>query len=142
MDRATFEKEFAAWSAQNMENYKFIYDYFSAGGPLGPVSIIIAENEDPVVENLEYSSLENYPANMIKSMSGIFDFIRETFDRIEDIKNGAYNTKDMTVSSVSLRIKYNAQYHYPEEVTYVVSYKQEVMGNPHYDLKITEFILN
>ena len=139
MDRAIFDKEFAAWSAQNMENYKFTYDIFNAAGPHGPISVTIAENEDLVIENLGYSSFENYPLNIIKSMSGVFDFIRETFDDIERTKKSS--NKKFTIESISLRISYNKQFHYPEKVSYGVFYKQKgVLGAPHYDLNITEFI--
>ena len=142
IDRETFEKEYTAWMAQNNENYEFSYEYRSGSiGRVGPVSITIAENEEPVIENLGHSSLEDYPANNIKNISDIFNFINETFDHIEDIKNGYYKNSGKTVKSVSLMIKYNAQYHYPEKVSYGVSFAEKgIVGQPHYDLNITEFI--
>jgi hypothetical protein len=140
-DRKTFEKEFAAWNDQNIENYKFTYEYWNGIGKLGPVSITIAKQNEPVIENFGFTSLDNYPAVLIQDMSGVFNFIRGTFDHIDEIKNGYYNNKKgYTVDEVWLTIEYNAQYHYPEKVSYGVSFVQKgIVGQPGFDFKIIEF---
>jgi len=135
IDRTTFDKEYAAWNAQNIENYTFTFDYRSGGGPNGPITIALDSNEPVIIDNRTPQLVP-----IATSISEIYSYINETFDNIERQKNSS--NKRFTIESISLRINYNKQFHYPEKVSYRVSYKQKLEGQPHYNLNITEFVLN
>jgi len=135
MDKKTFDKERSLWYSQNLKNYEFTYDYFNDAGPVGPVKIIIKENEEPIIENSnqyhEYLIAENIPE--------IYDFINDTFNFIETVKNGTYNGPK--IRSITLTITYNTQYHYPTNANLSTGYVESIDGGAYYTLKITDFSL-
>jgi hypothetical protein len=133
IDKGTFEKERALWNSSNIKNYQFVYTFFNDAGPVGPVKITIKENKIPVIEKSdqynEYSIGEN--------ISEIYNFINETFDFIETVKNGTYNGHK--IKSLTLNIIYDTQNHYPKEVNFSIGYVEMVDGGAYYTLKITSF---
>ncbi|MDR0786078.1 MAG: hypothetical protein LBE74_09420, partial [Treponema sp.] len=84
MDKETFEKEYEEWKLQDIRNYQFTYEFFNDAGPIGPVKIIIKENEFPVIEN----SNEYNDGIIAENIMEIYGFIKSTFDFIEQVKNG------------------------------------------------------
>jgi hypothetical protein len=134
MDKETFEKEYSAWKSQDMKNYQFTYHFFNDAGPVGPVEITIKENEPPAMEYLD----EDNNDSLFENMTEIYEFIRSKFDFIERVKNGEYD--GFKLSSLTLNIKYNEQYHYPVEVNFSEGYVEPVDGGGYFTLKIVEFI--
>jgi hypothetical protein len=134
MDKETFEKEYEEWKLQDIRNYQFTYEFFNDAGPIGPVKIIIKENELPVIEN----SNEYNDGIIVENIMEIYDFIKSTFNFIEQVENGTYNGPKIRI--LTLNIKYNKQYHYPTEVDFSEGYIENVDGGRYYTLKITEFI--
>jgi hypothetical protein len=67
----------------------------------------------------------------------IYDFINETFDFIESVKNGTYNGDKINL--LILDITYDTQYHYPKEVHFSEGYVENIVGGGYYTLKISGF---
>jgi len=121
MDKKTFEKERNLWNNQNLKNYKFTYKYFNDAGPIGPIKITVTENEKPQ-----------------KTIPEIYDYISETFDYIESVKNGTYDGRHK-IRSITLDITYDTKYHYPTKVDLSTGYVESIDGGAYYTLEITDF---
>jgi hypothetical protein len=142
IDRESFEKEYAAWEAQHIENYVFTFDYMSSDiGPNGPATISVQNNVSSVLE-----SQTPHKVPFVKSVRELFDFIGWTLENIERSIEDKDKNNEYPVKSVTLNITYNEQYNYPEKVKYGASYyikKNEVpppgLGTSS-ELNITEFI--
>ncbi|MDD2771977.1 MAG: DUF6174 domain-containing protein, partial [Bacteroidales bacterium] len=79
IDRESFEKEYAAWEAQHIENYVFTFDYMSSDiGPNGPATISVQNNVSSVLE-----SQTPHKVPFVKSVRELFDFIGWTLENIE-----------------------------------------------------------
>jgi len=130
-DRQTFITERSLWYSQNMKDYEFTYDYFNDAGPVGPVKIIVKENEAPIIE-----SSDQYQEYFMKSIPEIYDYINETFDFIETVKNGTYSGHK--IRSITLKITYNSQYHYPTRADLSTGYVESIDGGAYYTLRVTE----
>jgi len=132
VDKGTFEKERSLWNSKNIRNYQFTYNFFNDAGPVGPIKVTIKENEEPIIEKPERT--DSY---IFKNISEVYDFINETFDYIENVKNGKYNGSK--IKSLTLKIDYDSVYHYPKKVNFSVGYFEAVDGGGYYTLEITEF---
>jgi hypothetical protein len=131
MDKATFEKERAAWNNGNIKNYRFEYDFFNDAGPTGTIKITIPESGDPVIENPDEHDV------IFKNISEIYDFINRTFDFIERVKNETCDGHK--IKSLTLDITYHTQYHYPEEVRFSEGYVEMIDGGGYYTVKVKNF---
>jgi hypothetical protein len=134
MDKKTFDKEYSAWELQDLKSYQFTYDFFNDAGPVGPMKITIRENEAVVIENMG----QDDDLGIAKNIPEIYDFINETFDFIESVKNGTYNGNKIVL--LVLDITYNTQYHYPKKVNFSEGYVDNALGGGYYTLEISEFI--
>ena len=142
IDRESFEKEYAAWEAQHIENYVFTFDYMSSDiGPNGPATISVQNNVSSVLE-----SQTPHKVPFVKSVRELFDFIGWTLENIERSIEDKDKNKEYPVKSVTLKVTYNEQYHYPEKVIYAASHYTKKSAevppglNSSSELKITEFI--
>jgi len=139
-DRETFEKEYAAWSAQNIKNYQFIYEYCSMAMRFnGPVKITIEEGNEPIIEH-SFDYIENIPYTSIADM---YERINGMFDYMEGIKNGNSPYK---VKSATLQIEYNTQFHFPKKVFNSVIFTDKdgtaIPGSGSITIEITDFLSN
>jgi hypothetical protein len=88
--------------------------------------------------------LEHKPPDMwLLSAYYLAPTITEIYDRIEflvtqDIKQYS-GENPLSISNITCEIKYHPDFHYPEEVHYVVGYKKPIVGGGYFDLKITGF---
>jgi hypothetical protein len=142
IDRESFEKEYAAWEAQHIENYVFTFDYMSSDiGPNGPATISVQNNVSSVLE-----SQTPHKVPFVKSVRELFDFIGWTLENIERSIEDKDKNKEYPVKSVTLKVTYNEQYHYPEKVKYgevhYVKKNAEIPPglNSSFELNITEFV--
>jgi len=131
-DKRTFEKERNLWNKQNLKNYKFTYKYFHDAGPIGPVKIMVTENEGSIIIENPYDDYF-----ILKTIPEIYDYISETFDYIESVKNGKDDGHE--IRDITLDIFYDAKYHYPTKVHLSTGYVQDIDGGAYYTLEITNF---
>lgn len=137
MDRETFESEKASWIGEDLKNYQFTYEYSKGStAPVGPVKIIIREDEEPIIVNQnlynDYIVAEN--------ISEIYNLITDDFDYMESIKNGTNHVSN--IRSVTMDITYNNQYHYPIKVSMSTEYNGEpIDGGGFTNLKIIGFVI-
>ena len=155
------ERERAAWNAQDYENYQFAYcqdgGYVCEVYGALTVKISVSENKEP--QFIEKSP--KFPEDKItlKSVSDIFDMLNDRIDaflwqmeiikaiktgmKIPDGEDNPFNLSSDNVrhiKSMHLIIKYNTQYHYPEEVIERTDYNVSMDGDyGGFSLKITEF---
>ena len=143
IDRESFEKEYAAWEAQHIENYLFTFDYRSNHvGLFGPATISVQNNVSSVLE-----SQTPHKVPLVQSVKEIFDFIGRTLENFEKaIEDNDNKNKEYPIKSITLIVIYNQQYHYPEKVKYGIGYyvkKNDVpppgLGTSA-ELNITEFV--
>ena len=131
-DKKTFDTERAKWFDKQITDYRFHMNYFSDAGP--EEAIIIVKNG--VVETIEPVSDEFYEfMPRFTTVTAIYDDIALAFvEHSEQIDKGE-------IKGVTIKIKYNAKYHYPEEVNYSVGYNETMDGGYYYSLKISDFTL-
>ncbi|GHV87756.1 hypothetical protein AGMMS50267_01160 [Spirochaetia bacterium] len=140
-DKATFDREYAAWEASSIQDYRFTQEYFDdATGPINGVRITVKENTEPVFEIRDKWILENVPEEGWRwyyscfktTISDIYASIAETYTSAQDRVNKG--------EVATIAITYNTQYHYPEYVMYIIGHRGEsVDGGEGWTLKITEF---
>jgi len=131
-DRKTFIMERSLWDSQNIKDYEFTYDYFDDAGPIGPAKITVKENEAPIID-----SSDRYYYSFVESIPEIYDYINETFNFIETVENGTYSGHK--IRSITLKITYDTQYHYPTSADLSTGYVESVDGGAYYTLRVTEF---
>lgn len=68
------------------------------------------------------------------SMSTISDVYKKVLRDFEEVKNGAADRYGITI-----KVKYNELYSYPEEINFSTSYKGNYVGGMWYDMKISNF---
>jgi hypothetical protein len=134
MDKKTFENERLLWNSQNIENYQFTYTFFNDAGPVGPIKITIRKNE---TQNIENSNQYDDYITIAENIMEIYDYINETFDFIETVKNGTYDGHE--IRTLTLNITYDTQYHYPKKVDFSAGYVEMIDGGAYYTLRIIEF---
>ena len=134
-DEKTFETERAQWLDMQITDYQFHVNFFSDAGP---------EEAIVHVKNAMLQSIELVPEKPSESIERRFSTITAVYDDIaaavvehsEQIDKGE-------IKGITIKIKYNAEYHYPEEVNYSVGYNEDMNGGYYYSLKISDFkILN
>jgi len=139
-DNEIFEREYTAWSKQIINNYQFVYEYRSLHLPFyGPVKITIEDGRESVIEH-PYDYIENVP---YKSITQIYALLINIFDTIGEIKKGTYS--HYKVESVTLRIDYDTQYHYPKNIFYALSLTDKgipVPGSPSVKMEVIDFLPN
>ena len=142
IDRETFEKEYAAWEAQHIENYVFTFDYMgNSTGPFGPATVSAQNNESTILENQTPGRVP-----IVQNVKELFDFIGRSLDNIERSLEDKDKNKEYPLKSVTLKVTYNEQYHYPEKVIYSTDYyvKKNAYITPglgsSFELNITEFV--
>ncbi len=142
IDRESFEKEYAAWEAQNIENYVFTFDYLSSDiGPNGPATIRVQDGVSSILENQTPNRIP-----MVQSIGELFDYIGRTLENLERSIEDNDKNKKYPIKSITLKVTYNPQYHYPEKVIYAASHYTKKSAevppglNSSSELKITEFI--
>ncbi len=120
-----FDQQRTLWEKSNHQNYSYKLYYFSSA--TGPQTSTIE------VENGMFVSSDN---------QGAYPYsIDDIFKRIEDDVQNSLKNKPSEIYGVTMDIKYNQQYHYPEKVYYTVAYKTDVVGGGYYDLTVTDFQL-
>lgn len=142
IDRKTFEKEYAAWEAQHIENYVFTFDYMgNSTGPFGPATVSAQNNESTILENQTPGRVP-----IVQNVKELFDFIGRSLDNIERSLEDKDKNKEYPLKSVTLKVTYNEQYHYPEKVIYSTDHyvKKNAYMTPglgsSFELNITEFV--
>ena len=60
---------------------------------------------------------------------------------LSNLKNGdnACEAPNYPISSYIMKITYNSDYHYPQEISKVVTYSEKVDGSKGYTMKISNF---
>lgn len=129
-DRDTFDKEHSKWLAQGIEDYTFSYKYFSSA--TGPVSFTI------VVRNGKMESVGGDKEYFNPPFTGISELFDDVASVYEKHKQGVDKNE---LKSVTIKIKYNTEYHYPQMISYSVGYKEEIDGGYYYDFEVTDFEL-
>jgi len=155
--KAIYEKERIAWNLQKIENYQFSYrsTYVSIFPPYDEifVKIAIEKDKEPLLlkKSLDFLTLQDISCDI----NAVYEYIKYIFmyvDIVQAIKKGkdipfvddypysfdvevARNTK-----SITLAVKYNAQYHYPEEIVFEEFFHApKPKGYIPFKLQITEF---
>lgn len=123
-DEKTFNTKQKQWKEQNIQNYK--YDQYYMSSATGPIS------ETIVVRNGIATSESDERSAFIGTLSDVFA-------RIENDFNEGKSNQQLPIYGISVKIKYNENYHYLEDVTFSTSYKGDVVGGMWYDLKISNF---
>lgn len=132
--RKTFEKEFAAWNRQNFQNYQFSYQYFSLSLPSrGPVKITIEEGNESVIEH-PYTRIEVVPYTSIAQLYEWIDYLFEDTAKMKLENKGLFRVK-----SITLRIEYDTQYHYPKKIFYGLEYVKLTEGGPYIEMEVIAF---
>ncbi|MDR1278885.1 MAG: hypothetical protein LBK02_09045 [Treponema sp.] len=143
-DRETFDRERKLWEAGDYKNYVFVQEYRNDAYPGGKVRITVSGSAEPVIENLDEWVLEHQPPETwLDNAHYLAPTITEIYERIdafitEDIKQSS-GENPLPISDITCEIKYNPDFHYPEEVDYVVGYNKPIDGGAYFDLKITDF---
>jgi hypothetical protein len=143
-DWETFDRERKLWEEGDYKNYVFVQEYRNDAYPNGKVRITVSGDAEPVIENLDEWVLEHEPPEMwLGSAHYLAPTITEIYEQIDafvtqDIKKSS-GENPLSISEITCEIKYNPDYHYPEEVDYVVGYTKPVDGGGYFDLKITDF---
>lgn len=142
IDRETFEKEYAAWEAQHIENYVFTFDYMGNSlGPIGPATVRVQNNESTILGNQTPGRVL-----IVQNIKELFDFIGWTLDNIERSLEDKDKNKEYPLKSVTLKVTYNEQYHYPEKVIYSTDHyvKKNAYITPglgsSFEFNVTEFL--
>jgi len=123
-DENEFNNERMLWEKANNLNYSFHYSYTSSTGPI---------DIDVVVENGIQVKEAETPGSY--TINDIYKMIENDFTYA--------NTRDTNgLYGVTINVKYNKEYHYPEEIKYSVSFKGDVVGGGGYDAVISNFKMN
>ena len=123
-DEKTFHAKQKQWEDQNLLNYK--YDQYYMSSATGPISeTIIVKNGIATSESPERSAL-------IGNLSDVFTQIENDF-------NYEKSNQIIPIYGINVKIKYNDNYHYVEDVSFSTSYKEQIDGGMWYDLKISNF---
>ena len=127
MDREAFEREFAAWNEQNIQNYQFSYECNRARYS-HYAKIAIEEGKEPILMEPPDVPIERVP---YRSIAHLYEEINSYFEDIEKIKKRLGSYASNPVKSATLHIEYDTQYHYPKKVLYAVHYiNMSMIGIP------------
>ncbi len=131
-DRTTFDRERTAWQALGLSDYKMRMAFSSdAVGPSGIVTVYTVKNnvcesvepESPYYEQEEPLTIDELYNNILSSVN--------------------YFAKELdaggNMSGVAMDVKYNSQYHYPEEIRCSIYYRKDICGGGGYSMKLTGF---
>lgn len=124
-DQVEFNKQKALWDANGLQNYSFDVSYFSSA--TGPVEETVTVTNDVGDKGEEWFT---------KPISGIYETIEHSFD---NMKENVAGNEDSNVAGMTLKIKYNKDFNYPEEIKYSVDYYEPVDGGGGYTLTISNF---
>ena len=129
-DKETFHTHWEKWLDMQIIDYRFRVSYFADAGP---------EEAIIHVKNGSIQSVEMIPdmphsfCSRFHSVTAMYEDIASAYaDHSEQIKN-------REIQGVTVKIKYNARYHFPEEVNYYVTYDEAKCDGYWYSLKITGF---
>ncbi|SEI01608.1 hypothetical protein SAMN02927937_02749 [Paenimyroides aquimaris] len=124
-DEPTFTAQQKQWNEQNLKSYKFDQHYMSSA--TGPVEETIT-----VQNGVAYSSNEDHQSVLIGTISDIYTRVLNDFNREKD-------QQDYEIYGITVDVKYNQEYHFPEEINFSTSYVESIDGGMWYDLKISNF---
>lgn len=123
-DEPAFTAKQKQWEEQNIKNYKFDQYYMSSA--TGPVEETIT-----VQNGVAYSSNDE--------RSALIGTISDVYTRVLNDFNQGKNNPQLPIYGITVDVKYHSDYHFPEEIKFSTSYKEDVAGGAWYDLKISNF---
>src|SRR5690606_19793935 len=121
-DEITYQNKKSLWEQNALKNYSFKLNYFASTDPM--------ETEGKVVDGVPHVQGES-----IYNLMTINDVYKKIIDDINQAKN------QREAIGVTVNVKYNSEYHYPEEINFKISYNDEdpMVGGPWYEIKISNF---
>ena len=125
-DEDAFHFNREGWEQLNIQNYQF--DQFYMSSATGPVYETIVVRDGIATTNAG-----------IDQGSAIIGDIPAIYDRILTDFNEVKQQEVLPIYGITVDIKYNEEYHFPEEVDFSTTYKTTVDGGAWYDIKITNF---
>ena len=130
-DKEAFDAERSQWFDMQLADYQFHASYFSDAGP---------EEAIITVKNGTVETIEPVPDKQHYGLSPFFISISDVYENIAlDFAEHSEQINQGKVKGVAVKIKYNNEYHYPEEVIYSVGYNENMYGGYYYTLKISDF---
>lgn len=123
-DEKTFAVQQKSWEEQKIQNYQFDQDYMASTGPV---------HETIVVKNGIATSTNNENGSMfIGNISEIYAKVLNDFEYEKE-------HQDLPIYGISVDVKYNETYHFPEKIEFSTLYKEQIDGGMWYDLTISNF---
>lgn len=130
-DKSEFDGYKKKWTEADINNYSFQISYFS--GTQGPQTAII------IVENGETKSIETTYGNEFFRFNSITDIYNDIENAFAEHKT---SLKQEKIKTIRIKIKYNKEYFYPQEVDYSIGYDDGFVGGYYYDYTISNFVIN
>ena len=157
-DLDTFNRERAAWEAQGIAGYSFIEnsrfpELYAArvtvtGGAVAGFEILsmeekLARHEPDDLEHYREEIIRQYSEMIKKFVHSYWGTVDGIYERIFYLYQEYVNSPYPNDSILHIEIRYNAQYHFPEYMSYFIGYYGEeiIEGLPDILLELSDFTI-